>query len=220
MNHHFTVVIPTRERCDTLEHSLHTCVTQGYDNLEIIVSDNFSQDRTREVVESYNDPRIRYINTGKRVSMTENFEFALSHVKPAGYVLYIGDDDGLLPNAIRDINAIVNQTGADVFMWDSAEFRWPNEKGMDSSYLIFPSLSSDIIVCDSSSVIQEVLSFKKGFTSLPTLYQRSAISFKLIKKIKELSGKFYHSMTPDVYSGFAIAGSVDNFVFSRRPYTL
>lgn len=52
-NHRFTVVIPTRERCDTLEHAFHTCVIQDYDDLEIIVGDNFSQDRTRKVVESY-----------------------------------------------------------------------------------------------------------------------------------------------------------------------
>ena len=60
----FSVIIPTRERSDTLQSSLKTCVGQDYDNLEIIVSDNFSTDNTREVVESFDDPRIRYINTG------------------------------------------------------------------------------------------------------------------------------------------------------------
>ena len=55
-NHHFTVIIPTRERSDTLQHALHTCVIQDYDNLEILISDNLSQDHTREVVESYKDP--------------------------------------------------------------------------------------------------------------------------------------------------------------------
>ena len=30
--HHFTVVIPTRDRYDTLEHALHTCTIQDYDN--------------------------------------------------------------------------------------------------------------------------------------------------------------------------------------------
>ena len=54
-NQHFTVVIPTRERYDMLEYALRTCVMQDYDNLDIIVSDNFSQDRTREVVESFKD---------------------------------------------------------------------------------------------------------------------------------------------------------------------
>jgi glycosyltransferase involved in cell wall biosynthesis len=210
-NHHFTVVIPTRERCDTLKHSLRTCVIQQYDNLEIIVSDNFSQDRTREVVESYNDFRIRYINTGKRVSMTENFEFALSHVKPEGYVIYIGDDDGLLPNAIRDINAVVNQTGAQVLRWETAAFTWPDSYS-DRSSLFISSLRSKIFVRETKAVINNVLSFKESYASLPKIYMQSAISYQVIREIISLSGKFYHSMIPDVYSGFAIAGSVDTFI--------
>lgn len=52
-NRHFTVVIPTRERCDKLEHALRSCVMHDYDNLEIIVSDNFSQDRICDVVQYY-----------------------------------------------------------------------------------------------------------------------------------------------------------------------
>ena len=102
----FTIVIPTRERCDTLYWSLHTCVSQRYENLEILVSDNYSQDATRDVVMSFNDPRIRYVNTGKRVSMTANWEFALAHVED-GYVTYIGDDDGMMPNALVELNQLI-----------------------------------------------------------------------------------------------------------------
>ena len=91
----FNVIIPTRERADTLLHCLRTIVSQNYENLDIIVSDNFSQDNTREVVESFSDPRIKYINTGKRVSMSHNWEFALHHVQ-GDYVTFVGDDDGFL----------------------------------------------------------------------------------------------------------------------------
>ncbi|MCI5225196.1 MAG: glycosyltransferase family 2 protein [Candidatus Electrothrix sp. AX2] len=218
--HHFTVVIPTRERCDTLKHSLRTCIMQQYDNLEIIVSDNFSQDHTREVVEAYQDPRIRYINTGERISMTDNFEFALSHVKPEGYIIYIGDDDGLLPNSIRDINAIIHKTGAEVVRWEPATYIWPGVYRDREPHLTIPSLKSNMITRKSSSVIRDVLSFERIFTSLPMIYMRAAVSYKLIRKVKSLSKKFFHSMTPDVYSGFAIAGSIDNFVDLERPYGL
>lgn len=223
---HFTVVIPTRERCDTLEHALHTCVIQDYDNLEIIVSDNFSQDRTREVVESFKDHRIRYINTGKRLSMTDNFEFALSHVKPEGYVIYIGDDDGLLPDAICNINDVVIQTGAQVLRWDAPIYNWPTlesnnaERWLIPNRLLIPSLGSGTTVRNSATTIQNLLSFKATHGSLPMMYMHSAVGYEVIKRIKESSGRFYHSMTPDVYSGFAIAGAIDSFVNSRRPYAI
>ena len=219
-NHHFTVVIPTRERCDTLEHSLHTCVTQDYDNLEIIVSDNFSQDRTREVVEAYKDPRIRYINTGKRVGMTDNFEFALSHVKPEGYVIYIGDDDGLLPDAIRNINAVVNQTGAQVLRWDISHYVWPGIGNNSTGQLYIPFLGLGTTIRNPATTIQNVLSFKALYQSLPLIYMYSAVEYKVIRRIIDLSGRFYHSMSPDVYSGFAIAGAIDSFVNSKRAYVI
>ncbi len=219
-NHHFTVVIPTRERYDTLEHALHTCVIQDYDNLEILVSDNFSQDCTREVVESYKDSRIRYINTGKRLSMTDNFEFALSHVRPEGYVIYIGDDDGLLPNAIRDINAVINQTGASVLRWSLPHYWWPSIETNQANQLVIPSLSSGTSIRDSATTIQNILSFKEPYTTLPLMYLYSAIKYDVIREIMDSSKRFYHSRTPDVYSGFAIAGAVDSFVYSRRPYAI
>ncbi|MCX5796853.1 MAG: glycosyltransferase family 2 protein [Elusimicrobia bacterium] len=219
-NHHFTVVIPTRERCDTLEHALHACVIQDYDNLEILVSDNFSQDRTREVVESFKDSRIRYINTGKRLSMTDNFEFALSHVPPKGYVIYIGDDDGLLPNAIRAINAVIVETGTQVLRWDLATYAWPNAENTYANRLIIPSVDSGTTIRNSADTIQNVLSFQENFMSLPMMYLNSAIEYGVIKRIKDSSGRFYHSMTPDVYSGFAIAGTVVNFINSSRPYVI
>src|SRR5438034_11015688 len=95
----FTVIIPTRERADTLGPCLRTVVHQNYDNLEILVSDNLSQDRTEQVVRGIGDSRVKYINTGRRVGMSANFEFALSHSKD-GWVTYLGCDDRLLPNAL------------------------------------------------------------------------------------------------------------------------
>ena len=220
-NHRFTVVIPTRERCDTLEHTLRTCVIQAYDNLEILVSDNCSKDHTREVVESFKDRRIRYLNTGKRLSMTDNFEFALSCVRPEGYIIYIGDDDGLLPNAISDLNALIIQTGASVLRWSLPSYRWPNVESNLANQLAIPSLGSGIFERDSAIIVQEILSFKEPYTtSLPLMYQYSAVDYSVIRKIMSSSGRFYHSMLPDVYSGFAIAGTVDSFVYSERPYAI
>ena len=219
-NRHFTVVIPTRERSDTLEHALHTCVIQDYDDLEILVSDNFSQDRTREVVESYKDPRIRYINTGKRLSMTDNFEFALSHVSPKGYVIYIGDDDGLLPDGIRDINAVIAETGTQALRWDPPFYYWPTAETKRANQLFVHSLGSGTTVQKSETLIKNILSFKVSCSFLPVMYVYSAVEYAVIRKIKDTSGRFYHSRVPDIYSGFAIAGTIDSFVDSKRPYAL
>jgi glycosyltransferase involved in cell wall biosynthesis len=88
-----TVIIPTREHPETLLATLRTVIQQDYDRLEIIVSDNFSNDSTEDVVRSFTDRRVKYINTGKRLSMSENWDFALSHAT-GDWISVLGDDDG------------------------------------------------------------------------------------------------------------------------------
>ena len=52
------------------------------------------------------------------------------------------------------------------------------------------------------------------------MYMYSAVDYEVIRRIKDLSGRFYHSMTPDVYSGFAVAGCVESYVHSQRSYAI
>ena len=82
----FTIIVPTRERADILIHTLRTCTMQDYDRLSILVSDNYSQDDTRAVVDSLRDPRIKYINPGRRLSMAHHYEFAF--IARSGRVRY------------------------------------------------------------------------------------------------------------------------------------
>jgi hypothetical protein len=69
----FTVIVPTRERSETLRHTLATIVGQDYADLEILVSDNASEDETQDDVASFRDPRIRSIRTPRRLSMSRNW---------------------------------------------------------------------------------------------------------------------------------------------------
>src|SRR4051794_23129281 len=105
-----TVIIPTRERPDTLAKCLKTALNQDYGNLEVVVSDNCSSPETAAVVRALNDPRVKYFNTGKRISMSHNFEFATSKVE-AGWIVLLGDDDGLLPNSLGRLVRLLEASG-------------------------------------------------------------------------------------------------------------
>ena len=60
---HISIVIPTRQRADTLLRCLKTCVAQDFEEVEFIVSSNSCTDNTKDVTLSFNDPRIRLIET-------------------------------------------------------------------------------------------------------------------------------------------------------------
>jgi glycosyltransferase involved in cell wall biosynthesis len=214
----YTVIIPTRERAETLHYTLRTVVEQDYTNLTVIVSDNFSQDNTKEVVASFPDPRIQYLNTGKRMSMSENFEFGLNHVSE-GFVLFLGDDDGLLPGAIRRVNTIVEKTGMRAVTSGIAQYVWPNHPNDRLRNTMSWSIRKNVEIRDSSEWITKVLSFIPIYTfDLPGLYG-GFVHIDVISSMKK-DGFFFRSQTPDAYSAFACAVALKKYAFSHRPFVL
>lgn len=213
----FSVVIPTRERCNTLDATIRTCITQKYDNLEIIVSDNFSQDETKEVVNSFRDKRIVYVNTGKRVSMSENWEFGLSQVM-GDFVIFLGDDDGLLPGALKDLNGIINQLGCKAISWHGASYYWPCCVIERAPNMLTIPLNGKLYKYSGEEMLKDVLSFKQSLYLLPSIY-RGVISNKIITHVKkESGGKFYHSLSPDIYSAIVLSAAIDTYYYSTKPY--
>ncbi len=116
-----SIIVPTRERSDTLFHTIRTLVSQDYGDCEFLVSDNASQDATRDVVSSFSDHRIRYINTGRRLSMSDNWEFALGAVR-GEFVTYIGDDDGFIPGAVTKAMRLLEESQMSALAWDKIAY--------------------------------------------------------------------------------------------------
>ena len=216
----FTIVIPTRERSATLKYTLKTCVSQDYDNLTIIVSDNFSRDRTKDIVQSFHDNRIKYVNTGKRLSMTDNWEFALRHVNDS-YVTYLGDDDGLLPCAIEYISKRLTNCYFPAFVWKKAEYVWPDDHS--DGVLVIP-FENDNYEYFSEKVLKRSLTVVNGklwfpYIRLPVIYN-AFVDSKILNAIKQDSGRFFWGVSPDVYSGFAILSKINTYVYSLFPFSV
>jgi hypothetical protein len=210
-----TVVIPTRERCDVLDKALRTVTVQDYENLEILVSDNYSRDRTEDVVRAANDKRIRYVNTGKRLSMSHNWEFALSHVSE-GWVTIIGDDDGLLPGSLNKVAAIIRSTGVQAVRSSVCQYQWPSMTGTDFGRLSIP-LGIGYQVRGSEAWLARVMNGQAGYSELPMLYNGGFVSVPVLQEIARKSGTVYRSCSPDIYSAIAVASAIGTYAYSREP---
>jgi glycosyltransferase involved in cell wall biosynthesis len=212
------VIIPTRERADVLRSTLATVTMQDYANLRIIVSDNASTDDTAGVVERASDSRIVYLNTGRRLSMTHNWEFALSAVDD-GWVIVIGDDDGLLPGSITEVAALIQRTGALAVRSRMCTYDWPSVHGNAHGQLIVP-LGSCTEQRSSAAWLEAVLSGRRKYTELPMVYDGGAIHISLFRRIRDALGSFFQASSPDVSSAAAVASVTDSYVFSRRPFVI
>jgi glycosyltransferase involved in cell wall biosynthesis len=88
-----TIAIPTYNRADSyLKLALESAVKQTYPNIEIIVSDNCSNDNTESVVKSFHDPQIRYFRQNENIGAANNTNFCLSQAV-GKYFLLLQDDD-------------------------------------------------------------------------------------------------------------------------------
>ncbi|MDA3898044.1 MAG: glycosyltransferase family 2 protein [Desulfobacteraceae bacterium] len=210
----FNVIIPTRERADTLLYCLRTVVAQNYGDLNIIVSDNFSQDNTKEVVDSFADPRIKYINTGKRISMSHNWEFALNHVKD-GWVTFLGDDDGLLPGALTRVAAIIQKTGCQAIRSKLCIYFWPNAPKANDK-LIVP-LTTKIELRNGHEWLGKLMRGNAVYSDLPCIYTGGFVVVSAIDSARGKGGAFFLSRNPDIYSAIALASTLDNYIMLNEP---
>ena len=213
----FTVLIPTRDRAETLVYALASVCNQDYDELTIIVSDNKSTDHTREVVAAARDPRIQYISTDRRLSMTGNFEFSLAQVRE-GFVLHLGDDDGLLPDSIAGIRDIAAETGVKAIRSGFATYHWPNVHDQKRRNELLFEARPGFKFEKSASVLRKVVDFRSSYTTLPSTYNSFIHRSVIDKAIRD--GRYYHSRTPDSYSGVVNAAVMEKFVTTGMPFLL
>ena len=59
----FSIVIPTYNRSELVQGAVRSILDQTFDDYEVVVSDNCSQDYTRDVIEGFQYPRVRYVRT-------------------------------------------------------------------------------------------------------------------------------------------------------------
>ena len=209
----FSVLIPTKDRPLTLPYAIRSCVSQAHEKLEVIILDNCCDERTREVVESFDDNRIVHARTDQSLSMTANFERGL-HLAKGDYIIYIGDDDALMPNALSQLSELIQgNCYPESFIFPHADYGWPGVSAMipDKSYkensVYYESLEAITPgFVDPSIILSEFLKAKRTYRKLPAIYHGCA-SRSALERIFT-GDAFLHSRIPDVYAAVALAATL------------
>ena len=87
-----SVIIPTYNRPNYLTQAIASAVGQSYKNIEIIVSDDCSPENPRKIIESFQDPRIRFRRNRKNLGISLNVIGAFQEAR-GKYVASLNDDD-------------------------------------------------------------------------------------------------------------------------------
>lgn len=212
-----SLIIPTRERSETLKYTIQTALNQRLREYEVIISDNFSQDNTKQVVNSFSDGRLRYINTLKRLSMTENFAFGVSHAK-GEYIIIIGDDDGVMPNAIDKLSKFIDTHPSLLYTWPRHIYNWPS-KDKDAKL-------ERVALAQISRTTNLRLELKKVLTrglllnsAMPNTYH-SATHCSVFEKIKNETSQYHQTTNPDEFMLFVLPVICEYAINIGEPITV
>lgn len=205
-----SIIIPTRERAETLAFTLATALEQVSQDYEVIVSDNASTDGTHAVVNRVADTRVHYFNTGQRLPMCGNYEYALERAR-GEYVIFIGDDDAVVPGAIDYLLSLVRAVPEKtIHMWPLHTYDWPvaGEKGR-VAYLAPARKPSELDLKARARSV--VCSGGWKYYELPSPYH-AAIPRYLLDEIRSRTGRVFHSTQPDVFTAMALPALADRAI--------
>jgi glycosyltransferase involved in cell wall biosynthesis len=137
-----SVCIPVYNCESFIGQAIQSVLDQTYQNFELLIIDNASTDKTCEVIESFHDPRIKYLKNTGNLGMMANWNRVL--VESTGrYIKLLPADDLIYANCIE------NQVSA----FEQADF--PN--------IALVCCSRDIIDINGKILITRSYSGGKGF---------------------------------------------------------
>ena len=109
-----SVGIPTYNRDSMLPRAIESVRNQTHQNIEIIICDNASEDRTQLLCREFSniDSRVRYFRHHKNIGPTKNFSATLDHAT-GKFFMWLSDDDWLEADYIsKCVNILSEEKGA------------------------------------------------------------------------------------------------------------
>ncbi len=100
-----SIAVAAWNREEMVLRAVRSALNQTYPRLEVVVSDDFSQDRTVESLRAIADPRLRVITHAGPVGVWENWTAALRQTT-GEFLAFLGDDDYLSPTFVADHLAV------------------------------------------------------------------------------------------------------------------
>jgi glycosyltransferase involved in cell wall biosynthesis len=214
-----SIVIPTRNRALLLRVALQSALRQTWQDLEILVSDNYcGNEETRNVYESFQDSRLRYVRTDGLLAMPDSWEFALSHAK-GEYVTILTDDSYLLSFALERAMAAVENYQVDLVAWNNSAYfalDWLQPFQRNLLYVGKPPYHT--VLLPSQMVLRELFDLHLS-TCIPR-FMYTVCHQRLVAKMIQVQGRMFFPPCPDYSAAVSLLLNTDKYVFVGWPLAI
>jgi len=216
----FSVLIPARDRPDTLRHTLATVAAQDGGDYEIVVADNCGGPEIRRIAEQFAAPRLRYLRSDEILPMAANWERGLAACG-GDYVTVLGDDDAFLPSTLASARKLIAATQAELIAWRAHVYWWPDTIAYWHRNRLYVNLGGGASLVRSRSALEQFYRGEIGFDMIPAIYS-AFFHRRLIDEARRRHGGFFLPLdtAPDVASGILGLHLTQQFVVSGRPLSI
>jgi glycosyltransferase involved in cell wall biosynthesis len=130
----FSVVMPTYNRAHLLPLAIESVLQQSVTDFELIISNGGSTDNTRDAVAGFSDKRIRYFETQEKLSIGDNYQYALQQAN-GEYITFLGDDDAFAPIMFERVERVITERQAQVVAFQYCNYYHNEYIDDDFSYI-------------------------------------------------------------------------------------
>lgn len=122
-----SIITSTYNRASLLRRAIESVQAQTYTHWEHIVVGDCTPDRSAEVVESFNDPRLRFYNLPEKSPPRSHGALAknhgILHMAQGAFIAYLDDDDCYRPHYLSTMMSYLENNGDAVLAYCRSAYR-------------------------------------------------------------------------------------------------
>ncbi len=219
-----SIIMPTHNRSQYAISAINSILSFSENSIELVVTDTSEDSDLKDLVNLILDDRLKYRYINEPLSMTENYNFAMS-MATGTYVCLIGDDDTITEDAIF-VASWAKENGVEIVSpLVVANYAWPDFKhrflGNAHAGRLYIKRSYGTSKWRNSKIDLEnaLRRGALGTEGLPKVYH-SIVARSLMEKIKEQSGAYFHGVSPDVSGAIGLAIVSEKYLEIDYPLTI
>lgn len=218
-----SIVIPTRNRQYYCIESIKNILSYKNEDFELCIQDNSDNNEIEKYIkDNINDNRLIYKYVATPLASIFNMDEAIN-LASGKYVLFIGDDDTILPN-VFDIVSWMDRMEYDSVCSNSyVTYFWPGSRnGYNCGLVIMPKYENITTMVNVPKNLKKL--FRNGILNymdynLPKVYHGIVLRERLLE-IKEKTGRYYHGLSPDISACVSLSTVVRRHVLIKYPITV
>ena len=106
-----SIILPTYNGAQYLQKSIASCLAQTYANIELIIVNDGSTDKTEEILSSFHDQRIIYFKHDANKGVSRALNTGFKNCRGA-YLSWTSADNLYKPSAIEEMVKFLEKTGS------------------------------------------------------------------------------------------------------------